>query len=248
MLAFALTLVVAGAPPARGFLAPHTPEVVQQVESRLTKWLAGGGDLAALTATPAELKKLATVPEADQAKDEALKEFTATRALIEFVGKAARVHLFDDSGHVCEVLLLAVGTVESAQRYVVIAPPRTFTRSFDDDGKLMKDRKEMLVFLEKTKGQWDTGTMPKPPPPDCATTLKNALKTIFDAEKKYFGENQKYSGSLSKVGVDVQSLGVTSAKVSVQAQNFTATVGRDSAQMTMNDKGDVVVIVDCPAK
>ncbi|MBL8916037.1 MAG: hypothetical protein JNM17_35385 [Archangium sp.] len=246
MLAIALTLVVAGAPPAaRGFLAPHTPEVVQQVESRLTKWLAGGGDLAALTANAAELK---AHPVAAGAENTALKEFTATRALIEFVGKVATVHLFDDGGNVCEVVLLAVGTSEAQQRYVVLAAPRTFTRSFDDVGKTLKDRKEMLVYLEKTKGQWDTGTMPKPPPPDCATTLKNALKTIFDAEKKYFAENQKYSGSLSKVGVDVQSLGVTSAKVSVQAQNFTITVGRDPAQMTMNDKGDVLVIVDCPAK
>lgn len=241
-----LTLaVLAAPPPPRGFLAPHTPEVVTQVESRLTKWLQGGGDLAALTATPAELKKLSAVPAADDAKDEALQSFAATRALIEFTGKTARLHLFDDAGHVCEVLLLAVGASEAAQRYVVLSPPRTFTRSFDADGKTMKDKKEMLVFLEKTDGTWNTGTMPKPPPPDCATTLKAALQTIFDAEKKYFTEKTAYSGSLTKLGVDVAALGVTSAKVSVSSQSFIATVGRGPAQMTMNEKGEVAVIVPC---
>ncbi|MFT3711330.1 MAG: hypothetical protein QM817_27170 [Archangium sp.] len=217
---------------------------MQQVESRLTKWLSGGGDLVALTATPAEIKAH-PVPAAPESAG--LKDFTANRALIEYVGKVATLHLYDEAGHVCEVLLLAVGTSEALQRYVLLDAPRTYTRSFDDDAKALKDRKEMLVFIEKSKAGWNTGSMPEPPPPDCMGVIKGALQTIFDAEKKYFTANTAYSGSLTKIGVDAKTLGITSAKVSVSSQTFTIRAGVRGGEMTMNEKGETAVIAPCAA-
>ncbi|MFO0596249.1 MAG: hypothetical protein U0228_13120 [Myxococcaceae bacterium] len=267
MLATALTLtvVLTGAPPARGFLAPHTPEVVTQVETRLPQWLNGGGDWNALLATPAELKTYfvstgvkaaATAPLVEQAvKNQAgapeLKDFTATRALVEFVGKRAELHLYDASGHVCEVTLLAVGTVESQQRYVVLSAIRTATRGFDEDAKALKDRKEMLVYVEKTNGQWNTGSMPSPPPPDCTSTITAALKTLFAAEKSYLQAHDAYTNSIGKLGVDLRPLGISSAKISVAGnapqQTFSIQVGAGAGVMKMDEKGEVTTIVPCAA-
>lgn len=263
MVAFALALTVLAAPP-RGFPAHHPPELVGEVESRLPKWLTGA-ELTPLLANKAELKtyftstgvkaaETAPLIEAalkEQSEKPSLSTFTATRALIEYVGKRALLHLFDASGNVCEVALFAVGT-ETAQRYVVVGPIRTFARSFDDDAKALKEKKEMLVFLEKTDGAWNTSSLPTPPPPDCATSLNGAMKTIFAAEKAYFAEHDAYTGAISKLGLDLKALGVTSAKVSVAGhapqQTFVIQVARGSTQMTMDEKGAVTVIVPCPEK
>ena len=106
------------------------------------------------------------------------------------------------------------------------------------------------AVLEKKDGAWATGAVPPPPPPDCTGVLKSALKTIFTAEKAYFAEKDAYSNSLSKVGVDVKTLGITSAKVSVAGaapqQTFTIQVGLKGGIMTMDDKGTVLTVADCP--
>jgi hypothetical protein len=262
MLTLVLSLTVLAAPP-RGFPAAHSVELVTQVDTKLPKWLTGGGDLKALLATPADFKTYflsigadpadvpALVAEAVHAlADKAeLQQFAATKALIEYAGKATSVNYFDDGGHHCQVTLLAVGT-EAAQRYVVLTSPHTDSRTLEDVAKRMKQGKEMMVFLEKTGGAWNTGSMPAPPPPDCTTVLKNALKTIYVAEKSYFGEHDAYSNSLSKVGVDPRSLGVNSAKVSIAGaapeQTFTIQVGLGSAVMKMDDKAEITVVTPCP--
>lgn len=262
MLALTLTLTVLAAPP-RGLPAPHSVELVTEIDKRLPKWLAGEGDLKALRANPKELEAhflslgvkkpdvaamvAATVKE--QADKAGLAQFNGTRAFIEYVGKAATLHAFDEDGHRCEVALLAVGT-EAAQRYVVLGGPRTDTKSFEAVAEQLRQDKEMVVFLEKKDGAWFTGAVPPPPPPDCTGVLKNALKVIFTAEKSYFAEKDAYSNSLSKVGVDVKTLGITSAKVSVAGhapqQTFTIQVGLKGGLMTMDDKGTVLTVADCP--
>lgn len=262
MLALALTLAVLAAPP-RGLPAAHSVDLITEVDKRLPKWLTGGGDLKELEANPKELEAYflslgvkkadiaamvaSTVKE--QADKAGLAQLNGTRAFIEYAGKVATLHSFDGEGNRCEVSLLAVGT-EAAQRYVVLGGPRTDTKSFEAVAAELRQGKEMVVFLEKKDGAWSTGAVPAPPPPDCAGVLKNALKTIFTAEKSYFAEKDAYSNSLSKVGVDVKTLGITSAKVSVAGaapqQTFTIQVGLKGGLMTMDDKGTVTVVADCP--
>ncbi|MDP1823630.1 MAG: hypothetical protein Q8L48_10320 [Archangium sp.] len=262
MLALTLALTVLAAPP-RGLPAAHSVELTTQVDTRLPKWLTGEGDLKALWANPKELeahflslgvKKAdvgAMVASAvkEQADKAGLAQFAGTRAFIEYAGKVATLHAFDDEGHRCEVSLLAVGT-EAAQRYVVLGGPRTDDKSFEAVAEDLRQGKEMVVFLEKKGGAWSTGAVPPRPPPDCTGVLKNALKVIFTAEKAYFAEKDAYSNSLSKVGVDVKTLGITSAKVSVAGaaprQTFTIQVGLKGGLMTMDDKGTVLTVADCP--
>ena len=262
MLALALSLTIFAAPP-RGFPAAHSVELTTAVDAKLSKWLTGGGDLKALQANPKELKayflSLGVKPAdvdamvaaslKEQADKAELQTFTATKALIEYARQTS-LHYFDEGGHHCAVSLLAVGT-EAAQRYVVLDGPRTDGKALEAVSKSLHQGKEMMVFLEKQDGAWNTGSMPAPPPPDCATVLKAALKTIFTAEKSYFAEKDSYSNSLSKLGVDPKTLGVNSAKVSVAGaapqQTFVIQVGRKDALMTMDDKGTVTVVADCPA-
>lgn len=254
MLALALSLTVLAAPP-RGLPAAHTVELVTQVEKRLAKWLTGAGDRQALLANAKELEALALsrgVAPADvkatQAELPELKQFTATRVLVEYAGKATTLSFFDESGHRCEVPLFSVGT-EAAPRYVLISGPRTDARAIEDVAGEGKAASSMMVYAEKKDGGWSTGSMPRPPPPDCKTVLEKALKAIFTAEKAYFAEHDAYSNSLTKVGVDAKTLGITSAKVSVAGaapqQTFTIQVGLGAGVMRMNDKGEISVVDAC---
>ena len=258
MLTLALTLNVLAAAP--GFPVVHSVDLVTQVDKRLPKWLTGEGDRKALLATPKQLEaylssqglKPTEVVMAAALKEQAelpeLKAFTTTRALLEYAGKAATVHFFDESGHRCEVALFNVGT-EAAQRYVLLGGPRIDSQTIEARLEKGREAKSMLVFEEKKDGAWYTGSLPMPPPPDCTMTMKKALKSIFTSEKAYFAEKDAYSPSLSKVGVDVKSLGVSAAKVSVKgaapAQTFVIEVGLDSGVMQMNDKGELTVVGAC---
>lgn len=259
MLTLALTLNVLAAAP--GFSVVHSVDLVTQVDERLPKWLIGGGDRKALLATPKQLETyflsvglkptevaLAAALKEQEAKAE-LQQFTATKVLLEYAGKAATVHFFDDAGHRCEVALFNVGT-EAAQRYVLLGGPRTDSKTIESQLERGREAKSMLVFEEKKDGAWFTGSLPMPPPPDCATTLKKALETIFTSEKAYFAEHDAYSPSLSKVGVDVKSLGVSAAKVSVKGaaptQTFVIEVGLRSGVMQMNEKGEITEVGACP--
>lgn len=261
MLALALSLTILAAPP-RGLPAAHTVELVTQVEKRVVKWLTGAGDRQALLANAKELEALsrsrgvkpdevkATVAAAvkEQADLPELKQFSATRVLVEYAGKATTLSFFDESGHRCEVPLFSVGT-EVAPRYVLISGPRTDARAIEDVAGEGKAASSMMVYAEKKDGAWSTGSMPRPPPPDCKTVLEKALKAIFTAEKAYFAEHDAYSNSLTKVGVDAKTLGITSAKVSVAGaapqQTFTIQVGLGAGLMRMNDKGEISVVDAC---
>jgi len=256
MLSFAL-IVLAAAP---GFPVVHSVDLVTQVDKRLPKWLTGEGDRKALLATKKQLEAyflsqnlkgpdLVAAGLKEQAELPELKQFAAVKVLIEYAGKAATLHFFDEGGHRCEVPLFNVGT-EAAQRYVLLGGPRTDSRTIEQLLEQGRDAKSMLVFAEKKDGAWNTGSMPKPPPPDCTTTLKKALNTILTAEKAYFAEHDAYSSSLTKVGVEARSLGVTAAKVSVKgqapAQTMVIEVGLNAALMQMNEKGELTVVGACP--
>ena len=258
MLALALTLTVLAAPP-RGFPAAHSVELITQVETRLPKWLTGGGDRAALLATPKELKDFfrsagTEAAALDEQVAEALKsqarpafpEFTANRAIIEFAGHRTTLNFFDEGGRRCEVPLIDIGT-EKAPRYLLAGGPLVDTRPIE---AVVKNAKAaMAVYLEKKDGAWSTLSMPAPPPPDCISVLNVAAKTIFTAERAYFAEKDAYSNSLTKVGVDVKSLGITSAKVHVAGaapqQTFTAEVGLRGGTVSINQKGELSVISPC---
>lgn len=260
MLALALMLTVLTATP-RGFPAAHSTELITQVETRLPKWLTGEGDRKELLVNPKELEKfiaamgpkgdqlktMVTNAVAEQAKLSELKTFTAAKVLIEYDERKVTVNLFDATGHHCAVPLLTMGT-EARQRYLLLEGPRTDERTIEEvlEGGRAKS---MMVFAEKKDGAWFTGSMPRPPPPDCTMVLKQALKTIFAAEKAFFASFDAYTNSLTKMGVDAKTLGITSAKVSVAGaapqQTFTIQVGLDSGLMKMDDKGTVSVVADC---
>ncbi len=261
MMALALALTVLAAPP-RGFAAAHSIELVTQVDTRLSKWLTLGGDRKALLADPkelerslltggvkpADLKDRVAAAVTEQSAPAALQQFTATRAIIEYAGKAATVSFFDEGAHRCEVPLFAVGT-DAAPRYVLLGGPRTDALTFESLVEKGRTTQAMHVFLEKQNGAWSTVPAPKPPALDCTAVLTKALKSIFVAEKAYFAEHDSYSPSLSKVGVDPTTLGVNSAKVSVAgsapAQTFSIQVGREGGLMKMDDKGETTVIAPC---
>lgn len=246
MLALALTLTVLAAPP-RGFAAAHSVELVTQVDNRLAKWLTHGGDRKALLATPKELEAwLGAAAVKEPEAQPAQAPFTPARVLIEYAGKRTTLHYFDAEGARCEVPLWTLGT-EARPRYVLLGGPRTDTLPLE---KVLERRSEaMMVFAEKKDGAWFTGTLPKPPPPDCTGVIKNALKTIFTAQKAYFAEKDAYSNSLTKLGVDAKALGITSAKITVKgaapAQTFTIQIGLKGGLMTMDDKGGVSIVADC---
>ena len=262
MMALALTLFVVAAP-ARGFAAAHSSELVTQVDTRLAKWLTGAGDRPSLLAHPKELEthflSLGVKPGevnsrvaaavAEQSGKAELQQFTATRALIAYLNKAATVSFFDESAHRCEVSLLAVGT-EAAPRYVLIGGPRTDARTLESLVDGSKSGEATLVFLEKKDGAWSSGSLPAAPAADCAGVLKRALKNIFDAQKAYFAQKASYSNSLVKVGIDAKILGVTSVKVSVAgsapSQTFTIQVGLEGGVMKMDEKGEMSVVTGCP--
>ncbi len=260
MLALALTLTIVTAAP-RGFPAAHSIELLTQVETRLPKWLTGEGDRKDLLANPKELEKfiaglgpkgeqlktMVTKAVADQAELPEQKTFTPSKVLIQYDDRQVTLNFFDGTGHHCLVPLLTVGT-EAKQRYVLLDGPRTDEKTIQD--VLDAGRaKAMMVFAEKKDGTWSTGSMPKPPPPDCTLAIKKALKTIFTAEKAYFAEHDAYSNSLSKIGVDAKTLGISSVKVTVAGaapqQTFTIQVGHDSGLMKMDEKGTVSVVADC---
>lgn len=256
MLALALTLTVFTATP-RGFPAAHSIELITQVDTRLPKWLTFEGDRKDLLANPKELEKfigamgvkgeqlktMVTNAVTEQSELPALKTFTASKLLIQYDDRQVTLNFFDGTGHRCVVPLLTVGT-EAKQRYVLLGGPRTDEKTIQDvldAGRL----KTMMVFAEKVDGTWSTGSMPRPPPPDCTMLIKKALKTIFTAEQAYFAEKDAYSNSLSKIGVDAKTLGISSVKVTVVGQSFTIQVGHDSGVMTMDQKGSVAVVSDC---
>lgn len=261
MLTLALTLTVLAAPP-RGLTAAHSMELVERVEERLSKWLVLGGDRKELLATPKELEAyfkatgvakadLKTLVEAagkEQLEAPELKDFTPAKVLIEFTEHLATVHFFDDAGHRCAVPLLVQGT-KAAPRYVLMSGPITDTRTLEKVVEDAKSVEAMQVFADKKTGTWITGARPAPPPADCLSTMKTALKTLFTAEKAYFAEHDGYSKSVSKLGVDLKALGITSAKVSVAGaaptQTFVIEVGLRGGVTQMNDKGEVTVVGDC---
>jgi hypothetical protein len=262
MFALALTLTVLAAPP-RGFVAAHSVELVTQVDTRLAKWLTHGGDREALLANekelgvflstmgvkPADLPKMVEGARNEQLDNAELKQFTATRALLAYQGKYARLSYFDADSNRCEVTLFNVGT-EAKARYVLLGGPRTDSRTIEAELESGRASEAHLVFLEKVGAAWNTGSLPKPPPPDCTGLIKNALKTIFTAEKAYFAEKDAFSNSLGKIGVDAKSLGISSVKVSVAGnaphQTFVITVGHSGGLMTMDEKGQTGVIAPCP--
>lgn len=142
-----------------------------------------------------------------------------------------------------------VGT-EAKPRYVLLGGPRTDMVTIADEVDRGREHEKMMVFAEKEKGVWHTGSLPKPPPPSCESVLKKALKAIYTAEQSYFAEKDEYSKSISKIGVDPKTLGVSSVKISVAgaapAQTFIIQVGHESgALMTMNEKGETGVIAPC---
>jgi hypothetical protein len=261
MLTLALTMTLFAAPP-RGFPAAHSVELITQAEKRLIN----GAELKTLAATPKELeaylvasgmKAPVLAPAVKGATEDlaaavagpvAASDFKASRVLVEYRGKAAFLHYFDDGERQARLTLLGVGT-EAAQRYVVITAPTVEAKSFEDVATALRKSKEMVVFLEKQDGAWSTASVPAPPPPDCAAVLKSALKTISIAEKAYFAEFDAYSNSLKKVGVDAAALGITSAKVTVTGaapqQTFVAQVGLKGGLMSVDDKGTVTVLSDC---
>jgi hypothetical protein len=264
MLALTLTLTILAAPP-RGFAAAHSVELVTQVDKRLSKWLTGEGDRKALLATPkeleahllatgakpAEVKAQVAAAVAEQGAKAELQQFTASRALIEYDGKTSTLNFFDEGGHRCVVSLFAVGT-EAAQRYVLLGAPRTDSRPLPEVLQAVR-AKGHLVYAEKADGAWSTGSLPKPPPPDCTTVLKTALATISAAEKDYFKQHEAYSNSISKLKVDLKALGVTSAKVSLAGhpgpdQTFTIQVGLEGGLMKIDDKGSISIVSDCPSR
>ena len=258
MLTLALALNVLCAAP--GFAVVHSVDLVTQVDRRLPKWLTGEGDRKALLASAKQLEAyfaslgLKPTPEIlaaavkEQAELPEVKAFAPTRVQLEYTGKGATLHFFDEGAQRCVVTLFNVGT-EAAQRYVLLDGPRIDSKTIESQLERGRADKSMLVFEEKKDGAWNTGSLPMPPPPDCTMTMKNAMKTIFVAEKSYFAEKDAYSPSLSKVGVAVKSLGVSAAKVSVKgaapAQTFVIEVGLDSGVMQMNDKGEVTLVGAC---
>lgn len=264
MLALALTVtVLAAPPPARGFAAAHTLELVEQVESRLPKWLTLGGDRKDLLANAKELeamllkqgvkkadvKALVDASLAEQNEAPGLQQFTATRVIVESNAQLATVSFFDDGGHRCEVPLLVVGT-QAAPRYLLLSGPLTDTRSLDTVADAAKAADKMVVYAEKkTPGGWTTGSRPPPPPADCQTSMKTALKTLFTAEKAWFAEHDSYSKAITKLGVDLTKLGVSGAKVSVAGyppnQTFTIEVNLRGGVMQMNEKGEATLVGDC---
>lgn len=180
-----------------------------------------------------------------------LQQFTTSRVLVEYDGKTATLNFFDEGGHRCVVSLFAVGT-QAAPRYVLLTAPRTDSRPLAEVLQVARV-KGHLVFVEKTGSLWSTGTLPKPPPPDCTTVLKTALSAISAAEKAHFAEFDAYSSSISKLKVDLKALGVTSAKVSVAGhpgadQTFTIQVGLGDGLMKVDDKGTVSIVSDCSAR
>lgn len=261
MLALTLTLTVLAAPP-RGLPAAHSIELVGEVEKRLPKWLARSGDRKELLATPKELEAFflamgtkkpdvkAVVDAAvnEQAEGSELKEFTATKVLIEYAEQLATLHFFDEAGRRCAVPLVLIGT-KAAPRYVLLGGPSTDARPLEKVVENAKRAEAMQVFAEKKDGAWTTGALPTPPPPDCPSTMKQALKAIWNAEKAYFAEKDAFSNSLTKIGVDVKSLGVTSAKISVAGvaptQTLVMQVGLRGGVTQMNEKGEVTVVGDC---
>lgn len=251
MLALALTLTVFTATP-RGLPAAHSLELITQVETRLPKWLTGEGDRKALLANPKELEVFIAAmgvkgAVTDQAALPELKTFTASKVLIQYDDRQVTLNFFDGTGHHCVVPLLTVGT-EAKQRYVLLEGPRTDEKTIQDVLEAGRAR-SMMVFADKKDGAWFTGSMPKPPPPDCTLVIKKALETIFTAQKAYHAEHDAYSNSLTKIGVDAKSLGISSVKVSVAGaapqQKFTIQVGHDSGLMQMDEKGTVSVVSDC---
>lgn len=236
-------------------------ELVERIEERLPKWLTFTGDRKDLLATPKELeayfktiaakadvKALVEGVGAEQLEAPSLKEFTATRVLIEFTDRLATVHFFDDAGHRCAVPLVVLGT-KASPRYVLMSGPITDSRTLEkvvDDAKSIE---AMQVYAEKKSGVWTTGPRPAPPPPDCQSTMKSALKTLFTAQKAWFAEHDGYTKSVSKLGVDLKSLGITSARASVAGtaptQTFVLEVGLRGGVMQMNDKGETTLVGDC---
>ena len=254
MLALALTLTFAAAP--RGLPVAHSVDLVTQIDNRLPKWLTGGGDLKALSATPAETEgfyvrgdRIGALGEKHEEKAE-VRQFTATRALIEYAADEGLTALsyFDAGGSRCQVLLRPVGT-EAAPRYLVLDGPRIDSRTIESLLEKGRANKSMLVFAEKKDGAWFTGTLPAPKPPDCTAVMKSALKTIYVAEKAHFAEFDSYSNSLSKVGVEAKTLGISSAKVSIVGaapnQTFTIQVGLEGGVMRMDDKAELTVVTPC---
>lgn len=258
MLTLVLALNVFSAAP--GFAVVHSVDLVTQVDKRLDKWLTGEGDRKALLATTKQLEAyfnsqglkptpdILSAASKEQAELPQVTAFAATKVLLEYAGKGATLHFFDEGHQRCVVHLFNVGT-EAAQRFVLLDGPRIDSKTIESQLERGRAEKSMLVFEEKKDGSWNTGSLPMPPPPDCTMTMKNAMKTIFVAEKSYFAEKDAYSPSLSKVGVEVKALGVNAAKVSVKgaapAQTFVIEVGLDSGVMQMNDKGEVTLVGAC---
>ncbi len=261
MLSLALTLTLSVTPAPHGFSAAHSVELITEVDKRLAKWMTHSGDRAAMLANEKELesfftslgaknaKELAAQAAKEQADKPELTEFTTVRVLIEYSGKETTLNFFDGVGHRCEVPLMNIGT-EAKPRYVLLGGPRTDMVTIGDEVERGRTSEKMMVFAEKEKGAWTTGSLPKPPPPSCDSVLKKALKQIYVAERSYFAEKDEYSKSLSKIGVDPKTLGVSSVKVSVAgaapSQTFIIEVGHASGGiMTMNEKGDTGVIAPC---
>ncbi len=262
MLTLLLALTV-NAPPARGFTAAHSVELVTEVDKRLAKWLTHEGDRKALLANEKELenyflalgvkkpdtKAMIAASLKEQGDKPELKSFAGTRVLIEYDhNSGVKLHFFDASNR-CEVSLLNLGT-EAKPRYVLLDGPRTDAKTIDSILENGRASQSMLVFAEKKDAAWATGSLPAPPPPDCTATIKNALKAIYVAEKSYFAEKDAYSNSIAKIGVDAKSLGISSVKISVAGnapeQTFIIQVGHKGGLMTMNDKSEVGVIAPCP--
>jgi len=265
MFSLVVALTILAAPP-RGFVAAHTVELIEQVDARLPKWFEGGGDRKTLLATQDELQSMATrlgAAEAAQQNQSALptqKTFTATRVLVQYIEPAGApkkdappvqvsLHFFDDSNLRCEVPLLVLGT-KASPRYVLISGPRIDMRALDELIDSAKVTESMIVYAEKKAGVWTTGSRPAPPPPDCKSTMKNALQTLLTAERAYFTANDSaYTKSVTKLGVDLKKLGITSAKASVfgsaPAQTLVLEVGLRGGVSQMNEKGEFTLLGDC---
>lgn len=263
MLSFVVALTILAAPP-RGLVAAHTVELIEQIDSRLPKWLEGGSDRKALLATQAELEAMlirtgvnkaevkASAENAvqEQAQLPEQKTFTATRVLVQYVEPAqVSLHFFDDANLHCEVPLLVLGT-KAAPRYVLRSGPRIDTRTLEQLIDSAKVTESMIVYAEKKAGVWTTGSRPAPPPPDCKSTMKNALQTLLTAEREYFTANDStFTKSLTKLGVDLKKLGITLAKASIAGsaphQTLVLEVGLRGGVSQMNEKGEFTLVGDC---
>lgn len=262
MLSLLVSLTVLGGAP-RGLLVKDNADLVTQVETRLPKWLALGGDRKALLANRVEVaayvdslpialadrKRMAAAVLEEQALPSGAESFAAGKAVVRSSGKLTNVAFFDGQGNQCSLGFVSA-TGKAGGRLVLLGGPNVDQRSLESELETAKMLEAKVELFEKKGGAWVVMAAPAPLPPSCTDELKKAAKAVFIAEKSYFAETDAYSNDLVKLGVDVKELGASAVKVELKGTgataSFTAEVSLKGGVARVDDSsGEPTIVKPC---